>query len=76
MIGREREARALIGREVFRGANENTECLYDSQWGVVMHMIGRKLMPGVVKAQAKLICTIDTCHNHVYMHILHIHMNM
>ena len=32
LIGREQEARALIGREAFRGANKNTERIHDSQW--------------------------------------------
>ena len=31
LIGRDQEARALIGLEGFRGANQNTECIYDSQ---------------------------------------------
>ena len=31
LIGREKEARALIGREGFRGANQNTEFIHDSQ---------------------------------------------
>ena len=33
MIGQEQEARALIGQEIPTGANQNTECVYDSQWG-------------------------------------------
>ena len=32
LIGREKEARALIGLEGFRGSNQNTECIHDSQW--------------------------------------------
>ena len=31
LIGREQEARALIGLEGFRGANQNTESIHDSQ---------------------------------------------
>ena len=32
MIGHKREVRALICREALRGVNQNTECIYDSQW--------------------------------------------
>ena len=32
LIGREQEAQAVVGREGFKGANQNTECIHDSQW--------------------------------------------
>ena len=32
LIGREQEARALIGQEVFRGTNQHTDRMHDSQW--------------------------------------------
>ena len=35
LIGRKQGARALIGREGFREANQNTECIHDSQWEAI-----------------------------------------
>ena len=43
LIGREKEARALIGLDSFRGANQNTECLHGSQWeGSILLLANQK----------------------------------
>ena len=34
-------ARVLIGREVFRGANQNTGCIHDSQWRAVIFSLSQ-----------------------------------
>ena len=42
-IGREQEARALIGLEGFRETNQNTECTHDSQWeGCILFSANQK----------------------------------
>ena len=45
LIGREQEARALIGLESFRRANHNTECVRDSQWeGCILVSANRRVV--------------------------------